>query len=105
MFHFIREVPAARPVAGAAPDDFIRVAHDDFIFGIGVREYPAFINQVIMPFGGPPFHSVAPPCMVLGELHQTEVGKVVGVHINQAYFQFGHLLNAPRTDSLTGCRF
>ena len=87
VLDLIGEVFSARPVAGAALDDLLRVVHHDGVLGVGVREHPALVNQVIASLGAPPLHPVAPPGMVLGELHQAEVGKVVGVHVYQSYFQ------------------
>ena len=87
MLDLIRKVISARTIAGAALNDLICIGHNDVILGISVRKYPALIDQVVMPLGTPPLHPVAPPGMVLGELHQAEVGKVVGVHIYQSNFQ------------------
>ena len=91
MFHHIREV---RPwaVAGAAPDDLVGVGDVDVVFGIGVGEHPAFVNEVIPALRPPHLHSIAPPLVVGGELHQAEVGPVVTVNVNAADF---HIISPP----------
>ena len=87
MLNLIRKVFPARPVAGAALDDLVRIGHGDVVPGIGIREHPAFIDQVVMPLGAPPLHPVAPPGMVFREFHQTEIWKVVRIHIDQSNLQ------------------
>ena len=85
MFHHIREV---RPwaVAGAAPDDLVGVGDVDVVFGIGVGEHPAFVNEVIPALRPPQLHGVTPRFMVGGQFHQAEIGPVVAVHIYAANF-------------------
>ena len=87
MLNLIEEVVTARALARTALDDLVCIVHHDGILGVGVREHPALVNQVIAAFGAPPLHPVTPPRVVLGELHQAEVGKVVGVHIHQSDLQ------------------
>ena len=87
VLNLIGEVLATRPIARTALNDLVRIVHHDGVLGVGVREYTALVNQVIAAFGAPPLHPVAPPCMILGELHQAEVGKVVRVHIHQSDLQ------------------
>ena len=74
------------------------------VFGIGVCKYPAFINKVILLCRVPPFHPVPASGVILRELHQTQVGKIVRVHINKAYSQISASFSGHRTGILQGCR-
>ena len=65
----------------AALDNGSGVGDGDLVFGIGVREHPAFVDHIKVKQRVPPHHLMALRLVVGRQLHQAEVGKIVGIHI------------------------
>ena len=76
MLNLMREV-FAEAVTCTALDDLIRIVHLYGDFGIGVCKYPAFINNVLLLCRVPPFYPVPASGVILRELHQAQVGKIM----------------------------
>lgn len=86
MLHGIRQV-RPWPVAGAAADQPVGIGDGDCVLGVGVREHPALINQVIASLWPPPLHGSALGFVVSGQLHQAQVRPPVAVHVYKANLQ------------------
>ena len=80
MLHRVREV-GAEAVACAAADHLASVGDGDRVLGVGIGEHPALVNPVIPALRPPPLHMIAPRLVVGGQLHQAQVGTVMGINI------------------------
>lgn len=84
MFHRIRQ-SVFQTIPGAALDDLCRVRDEVDVFAIGVIKHLRLVNDIIVMIVLVPFHAIALCFVVCCQLHETEIWKVVAVHIDESY--------------------
>ena len=80
MLDLVRQI-GAWAVAGAALYHRPGVGDGNGVLGVGVRKHPALIDHIEVKQRVPPKHLMALGLVVGGQLHQAQVRKVVGVHV------------------------